>query len=945
MSSHLLVDSVQAVLARHGGGWHVVTDPPWCRVQPGQARTDRIQGWKLHVSATPLSAPHVLAVAAEILVRRGCAFKFADTVDRVGELCSRHVDRGGGGKFLTAYPSGDEDAVCALADELHQATLGLPGPGILSDRPYRPGSLVHYRYGAFGGVPVLGNDGVYEAMLVTPDGSLGPDQRKAWFSPPAWAPPAPFARRTAPALGAAPVDGRRTARPVLLNGRYLVQEVIRHGFPGGVFRAVDKQSGAPVIVKQARPHADADLTGQDVRDGRRHEGALLSRFQESGRTARLVEIFEQQGDVFLVQEDVGGVDLRHWVAARVGLPGPDGWGPPLSDVLRLSAELVELVAMVHAEGLVLRDFNPNNVMVADDGRLRLIDLEMLSRPGQCVRRCFTTGYGAPEQVAAAYIGPAPDPSADLYSLGMTLFYLATGVDPLLAPDDPPGRTDRERIQRWLARLVAGNSAARRLAGPILALAHEDPARRPGLDEVRGWLTGAAARGPVATGDGDGVPDEVDPARAVDDAVGYLIGAMRPDDPARLWPSGAFGATTDPHNVQHGAAGILGVLVRAWRAAPDPALRGAVATAAGWIARRVRREPRILPGLYFGRSGTAWALLDAAAALGDDDLAEVAIDLARRVPVRWPNPDVCHGVAGAGLTQIRFWEHTGHEEFLDRVRLAADTLAHAVRYRDGLARWPVPADFASSLAGAVQYGFAHGVAGVGAFLLGAARVTGEPRYAALASAAADTLVAVALREGDAAYWTSDERGGPPRTNWCSGSSGAGTFLLRAWRHTGDDRYGELAVRAAVTVRRTRWSAGTTQCHGLAGEAEFLLDLADTAATGAGVLGDPARYRDWARELLDGIYARDVLRDGRLLVADESGAEVTADFNTGLAGVLALLLRMRDGAARMWLPAALTRPEASPQTRPAPSAGAAAETTTAEGGETNGDGAGHRGLATA
>jgi len=145
----------------------------------------------------------------------------------------------------------------------------------------------------------------------------------------------------------------------------------------------------------------------------------------------------------------------------------------------------------------------------------------------------------------------------------------------------------------------------------------------------------------------------------------------------------------------------------------------------------------------------------------------------------------------------------------------------------------------------------------------------------------------------------------------------TFLLRAWQHTGDDRYGKLAARAAVAIRRTRWHAGTAQCHGLAGDAEFLLDLAEDEASGGSVIGDPARYRAWARDVVSAVYARHVLRDGRLLVPDESAVAVVPDFGTGLSGVLALLLRMRDGGPRMWLPGVLTpaapsRPASSPQT---------------------------------
>jgi hypothetical protein len=167
VAESLLVDSVRSVLARLGQhDWRVMPDGVWCHVQPADSQS-RAQGWKLHVSATPLSAPHVLARSAEVLVRSRCPFKFAGTIDRVRDLCSRHVDRSAGGKFLTAYPE-DDGHFRAIAEELHHVTEGLPGPGILSDRPYGPGSLVHYRFGAFASVPVLGNDGVYEPCSSPP---------------------------------------------------------------------------------------------------------------------------------------------------------------------------------------------------------------------------------------------------------------------------------------------------------------------------------------------------------------------------------------------------------------------------------------------------------------------------------------------------------------------------------------------------------------------------------------------------------------------------------------------------------------------------------------------------------------------------------------------------------------------------------------------------------
>lgn len=884
-----LLDCVRPVLSRHGlTDWQVTTGDFWCYVRP-PAGVSRLQGWKLHLSATPLSAPLVLARAAEVLLRHRCAFKFASTLDRVGEQISRRYGRGGGGKFITGYPEGDDDELRELAEELHLATDGLPGPAVLSDRRLRPGSLVHYRFGVFNGVPVLGNDGTREAMLIAADGELVRDQRKAWFTQPAWAPPDPF-RPDEPAPPGTP-------RPVQLDGRYVVHEVIRHAFTGGVYRATDEHTGASVVIKQARPHTGADLTGQDVRDYRRREFEMLSLFASSGLTPRPLGLFEQQGDLFLVQEAVPGVTLRQWVPANAEPDDGGAWGPLPARAVDIAGHLVELIELVHSRGLVLRDFNPNNVMVTDQGEARLIDVELLARPGERVSRTYTPGYGAPEQVNAPSIGPAPQLDADLYGLGATLFYLATGVDPLLPPDEPDVRTTRERITYWLHHLCVGNAAVRRLAAIIVALIHEEPTQRPRLDAVRAFL---ADRSEVDAAGEPAPPDG--PTRVVvqkhmiTDGIDHLLATMDADGPERLWESSRFGATTDPLNVQHGAAGVLAVLIRAYRAEPDPALRTAVAHAAGWISRRVSREPRLLPGLYFGRSGTAWALLDAGSVLGDEQLIRLASSVARRIPVRWPNPDICHGMAGSGLTQLHFWELTGEQEFLQRARQAADAVVAAAEYRDGLVRWPVPSDFASDLAGLVHYGFAHGVAGVGAFLLAVGRTTGERAYLDLAAAAARTLLSVAQLDQGAAYWTGGEHGGPRKTHWCNGSSGVGTFLVRAWQEYGDDRFRDRAVQAAAAVHRSRWHAGPCQCHGLAGDAEFLLDLAEA-------LGQE-RYRDWAEELATSIHLRHALRDGRMLAPDETGTTVSADFNTGLGGVLTFLLRLRDGGARLWLPRSFT-----------------------------------------
>ncbi|WP_405723268.1 class IV lanthionine synthetase LanL [Streptomyces sp. NBC_01537] len=878
---------VRLVLSDRGAsGWELTEDDLWCRVSPPD-RASRVQGWKLHVSATPLSAPATLHRSAQVLVRHGCAFKFAARTEYVETLTSSRCDRAQCGKFITAYPRDDEH-FSELAQALDAATAGLPGPAILSDRPYRRGSVVHYRYGAFRGVPYRNNEGVEETRLRAPDGTVVKDERKPWFCPPPWA--------GLPPVGCPEPGDGPPAQPqqVLLGDRYTVRAAIRHSARGGVYRAVDRKTGRDVVIKQARPHVGAGFTGRDARDGLRGEAAALAALH--GLSADMVELFEQDDHVFLVEAEIPGVTLARWVREEFRALDAGDLGLPTARAVALAARLAALLGEVHGRGLVYRDLSPANVIVTHGDRLRLIDPECVAEPDQWGHRVYTPGYGAPEYASGPKYGPAPEQTADLFSLGAMLFHLATGVDPAFAsaPADP--RPPVERLDNVLGPVGLRNRTARLLAPAIRGLCAHDPARRWSLGRLTAFLADPAPPSASATvaRTSSAVRDRARPDQLIEGGLAHVLATMGARDADRLWPNGQSGTGTDPCNVQHGAAGILGVLTRADEVLGRDDLRAAVARVASWIDARRAAEPKALPGLYFGGAGTAWTLHDAARHLGDDELGEHAAQLALALPVRWPNPDVFHGTAGAGLTQLRFWQLTGRPEFLDRAVDCADSVVACAEHADDGVFWRIPPDFDSVLAGITHLGFAHGVAGIGSFLVSAATATGRGDYLDLARAAGRTLVDAAERGPWGARWRTDRtgRGGEGMLHHlCSGASGVGTFLVRLWRATGDPVARELAEEAATAVHRSRWTAGSSVCHGLAGDGEFLLDMAQA-------LGGP--YHGWAEELAECLYAKHTVRDGQMVVPDESGTRVCADFGVGLTGVIGFLLRLRYGGPRMLMP---------------------------------------------
>ncbi|MFD9246501.1 class IV lanthionine synthetase LanL [Streptomyces sp. NPDC059556] len=885
-----------------GARWAADSDEMWCRVTPGSG-TRREQGWKLHVSATAASAPAVLEKALDVLLREESAFKFARSLDQVSALNSRATPRGSSGKFITVYPRSDAEAA-RLAHALHGATEGLAGPRILSDQPYAVHSLVHYRYGSFVGRRRLSDDGLLVWFIEDPDGNPVEDKRTGQYSPPSWA-VSPFPA-TVPVVpraaegssgkdGTAATEGAAAARtPVLLGGRFAVREAIRHTNKGGVYRGTDTGTGAPVVIKEARPHVEADASGCDVRDWLRAEARILEKLKGTGLAPEPLALFEHGGHLFLAQEEVPGITLRNWVAEHFRDAGAERYR---AEAPAQVERLVDLVAAAHARGCVLRDFTPGNVMVRPDGELRLIDLELavLDDEAALPTRVGTPGFSAPERLDDAPVSP----TGDYYSLGATACFVLAGKVPNLLPDEPATRTAEERLAAWLTACAEPLRLPDGLAEMILGLMRDDPAERwdparareaLGKAEPRRRSDSARSADRHEGSQGDAPQDTTGTVdRAVTGMVEHLVASMTPADPHRLWPVSTLAGESDPCTVQQGAAGVLAVLTRYWELTGDDRLPELISTAGHWIAERADlRSPR--PGLHFGGRGTAWALYDAGRAVDDRGLMDHATALALAPQQATPHHDITHGSAGSGLAAVHLWQRTGDPRFAELAVDAADRLVAAARRDPSGVSWPVPAEAASSEGGKRYLGFAHGSAGIGSFLLAAATVSGRAEHGDLAVEVGEQLLADAVLTGEAAQWPAQAGDLPTAPYWCHGAAGIGTFLVRLWQATGDDRYGDLARRSTYAVTERASRAALAQCHGLAGNGDFLLDMADAT-------GDPV-HRTMAEDLARLIVSERAQRRAQVVFPNEYG-DVSTSWSDGSAGILAFLLRIRHADPRHWM----------------------------------------------
>ncbi|MEM6457553.1 MAG: serine/threonine-protein kinase, partial [Acidobacteriota bacterium] len=217
-----------------------------------------------------------------------------------------------------------------------------------------------------------------------------------------------------------------TAATLDLPERYTRPHLLGRGAVSAVYRAHDRLLGRDVALKILQ-WDDERLTARLMREAR-VQGQL-----DHPSICKIYDSGTHRGQAFIAMELIDGVELGALTL-------------PLTELLRLVAEIADALHVAHAAGLVHRDIKPTHIVVerlADDRpRPVLIDFglvhEMPSASDTLTEARDTIGtpaFMAPEQIRA---GAAVDARADVYALGATLYALLAGHPPF---DDDAGDDD------------------------------------------------------------------------------------------------------------------------------------------------------------------------------------------------------------------------------------------------------------------------------------------------------------------------------------------------------------------------------------------------------------------------------------------------------------------------------------------------------------------------
>lgn len=257
-------------------------------------------------------------------------------------------------------------------------------------------------------------------------------------------------------------------KPTVLNDRYRLVELIGAGGMATVYRGEDLMLERHVAVKFLREPYASD---PEARERFLLEGRAAAKLDHPN-IVRIYDVGQDAGNhPYLVMELVPGEDLKAMIRRDAPLSVP--WA------LTVAREICSGVGQAHRAGIVHCDLKPQNILVTESGHVKVTDfgiaraLQQEETDDEPVEVVWgSPHYLSPEQA----MGRVPTPAADVYSIGVMLYEMLTGVPPFHDPDpavlamkhcreEPPPMTAlNPKIPTgldWLVRKILSKAPTRR----------------------------------------------------------------------------------------------------------------------------------------------------------------------------------------------------------------------------------------------------------------------------------------------------------------------------------------------------------------------------------------------------------------------------------------------------------------------------------------------------
>ena len=221
---------------------------------------------------------------------------------------------------------------------------------------------------------------------------------------------------------------------VRLDNRYEIREVIGVGGMAVVYKAYDRFAERNVAVKILKDEFAED---EEFRRRFKNESRAIAMFSHPNIVS-IYDVGSGDGPQYIVMEYINGITLQQYIDVKKVIP--------LHDALAIMEQALKGIQHAHERGVVHRDLKPQNIMLLEDGTVKLTDFGIARMPSVDTKTMSEMALGSvhyisPEQAS----GNETDFKADIYSLGAIFYVLTTGQFPF--DGDTPVSIALQHVQK------------------------------------------------------------------------------------------------------------------------------------------------------------------------------------------------------------------------------------------------------------------------------------------------------------------------------------------------------------------------------------------------------------------------------------------------------------------------------------------------------------------
>ena len=253
-----------------------------------------------------------------------------------------------------------------------------------------------------------------------------------------------------------------------LDGRYTIVQRLGAGGMGEVYKATHDFLGTPRVIKVVHPQISGS---EDARDRFLREARAATKVQHPN-VATLHDFASlPDGAHYMVWEFIEGENLAQRLRTRGTLPA--------AQAVAIAIDALRGLEAIHRAGIIHRDISPENLMIAPDDQVKIIDLGVAKVDDSSTVSQTRTGifvgklrYASPEQLGFLPEGETVDARADVYAMAMVIVELLTGRPPYEAKSPHEYFLLHARAQQQttaeLPPQIAGSSELSRVLAKALA---------------------------------------------------------------------------------------------------------------------------------------------------------------------------------------------------------------------------------------------------------------------------------------------------------------------------------------------------------------------------------------------------------------------------------------------------------------------------------------------